>query len=290
MSNKDLQSSYVVLNRGHAEVERLNQQYRFYKQFHQRKLIIDPTISIPPNGAVLDAATGTGAWILEVAQELPSSVSLRAVDVAPSLWPSSGVPPNVHHLVSSVTSLPEEWTNNFDLVNQSLLSGALKAVDWPVVISELYRVTKPGGHVQLCEITRAPPYPNAPSEAEAESASGMVWKFMMRLTDIVGPLRNPLSELSPMLEKAGFRDISIQVKPAPTGGKQYDRNSGVEALDMPKKGLFALKDIVLLNQGLGVVKNEEEYDQLIGRYMREIEETGAPAGMDLCYICARKAT
>ncbi|EEB93804.1 hypothetical protein MPER_07496 [Moniliophthora perniciosa FA553] len=178
MSDKDLQSSYVVLNRGHAESERLNQQYQFYKQFHQH-----PTVSIPPTGAVLDAGTGTGAWILEIAQELSLSVSLHAVDLAPSLWPSSSIPSNVHYLVSSVTSLPEEWTNKFDLVNQSLLSGALKAADWPMAVSELYRVTKAGGHVQLCEITRAPPYLNAPSEAEAESASGRVWRFMMRLTD-----------------------------------------------------------------------------------------------------------
>ncbi|ESK83306.1 S-adenosyl-L-methionine-dependentmethyltransferase [Moniliophthora roreri MCA 2997] len=282
------QSTYIILNQGNAEAERLNKQYQFYKHFHQRNLILDPMVSVPSNGAVLDAATGTGAWILEAAQELPLSVSLHAVDLAPSLWPSSGIPPNVHHLVCSITSLPEEWTNKFDLVNQSHLTAGLKAVVWPVVISELYRITKPGGHIQLCEMAQMPPYPNVPSEVETKSASGTVWKLLTRMTDTAGLLKNPLSALPPMLEEAGFRDISIQVKPAPVWGEQLGEDSRVEALGMQKRDLYAAKDIIMFNQGFGIIGNEEEYLGLVERYLQEIQETGGLVGSELCYICARK--
>uniref|UniRef100_A0A0W0F3W7 Methyltransferase domain-containing protein n=1 Tax=Moniliophthora roreri TaxID=221103 RepID=A0A0W0F3W7_MONRR len=266
MTIEDLQSksAYAVLKRGHGESERLNQQYQFYKKLHHRNLI--------------------SAWILEVAQELPSSVSLYAVDIAPTLWPgpSSGIPSNVHYFVSSVTSLPKQWTNKFNLVNQSLLSVALKAVDWPTSISELYRVTKPGGYIQLVEMSRIPPFPRGTGPA-----SNAVWELYNRMAVAAGFLTTPMSEVPLMLEEAGFCDVTVQVEPAAIGGKRFGGDNGVEALDVLEKAFVALKDIFMVNQGFGVVK-KEEYDGLIERYLREIEETGARAGMELCYICARK--
>ncbi|KAK7056252.1 hypothetical protein VNI00_002804 [Paramarasmius palmivorus] len=124
MSDKGLKSNYLVMDRGDVERERLNRQFRFfYKIYYDHKLIVNPGVTIPTNGAVLEAATGTGAWILSLAKELP----FHAVDLAPSLWRPSETPPNVHYTVSSVTSLPKEWDSKFDFVHQSLLSGSLKA-------------------------------------------------------------------------------------------------------------------------------------------------------------------
>uniref|UniRef100_A0A0W0F7L2 Uncharacterized protein n=1 Tax=Moniliophthora roreri TaxID=221103 RepID=A0A0W0F7L2_MONRR len=54
--------SLLVLNRGDAERDRLNQQFWFYKNYHGRKVILDATINIPSDDTVLDAATGTVAW------------------------------------------------------------------------------------------------------------------------------------------------------------------------------------------------------------------------------------
>jgi ubiquinone/menaquinone biosynthesis C-methylase UbiE len=42
-------------------------------------------------------------------------------------------------------------SNTFDYVEQSITSLAYKSEDWPKVLQELKRVTKPGGYIQLIE-------------------------------------------------------------------------------------------------------------------------------------------
>jgi SAM-dependent methyltransferase len=42
-------------------------------------------------------------------------------------------------------------SNTFDYVEQSITTLAYKAHDWPKVLQELKRVTKPGGYIQLIE-------------------------------------------------------------------------------------------------------------------------------------------
>lgn len=42
--------------------------------------------------------------------------------------------------------------NSYDLVHMGFMSYALREDDWPVVLKELFRVTKPGGRVQLMEM------------------------------------------------------------------------------------------------------------------------------------------
>ncbi|KAF5344458.1 hypothetical protein D9758_014156 [Tetrapyrgos nigripes] len=43
------------------------------------------------------------------------------------------------------------WTDKFDFINQSLLLGSLTREEWNLDLKELWRVTKPGGHVQFFE-------------------------------------------------------------------------------------------------------------------------------------------
>ncbi|ESK97686.1 hypothetical protein Moror_17393 [Moniliophthora roreri MCA 2997] len=274
MASKSLKSNYIFLDRGDAERERLNKQFWLYKNHHGRGLIIDPTVNIPSDGAVLDAGTGTGVWILSLAKELPLTVSLYAIDLAPTLWPSD-IPPNVHYTVASITSLPTDWSNKFDLVNQSLLAAALKTTDWPIAISELYRVTKPGGHVQLMEGVGVVSYPQAPPG----SAGSIILQTVMRMQEKAGLLDDRLKEVPKMLENAGFVDIKVEVKPSP---------KGKEVMDISRRTLVAIKDMIILNEGFGLVKDGEEYDTLVERYFREAEESGLPLGMEMCLVCARK--
>ncbi|KAK7056253.1 hypothetical protein VNI00_002805 [Paramarasmius palmivorus] len=278
-----LQSHYAILDRGDAERERLNQQFYFYKKWQGRNLIIDPGATIPPDGAVLDAATGTGAWILSLAKELPSSVSLYAVDLAPTLWRPSEAPPNIHYTLSSVTSLPKDWTAKFDLVNQSLLTVALKATDWPLDIAELYRVTKPGGHVQLVEVTGIPSS-NKPLEGTNADIFHQLW---LRIKEKGGYMTGAQSHLPRMLEEAGFQDVSVQIKPAPKLGRRFGGEDGVEALDNTTKSLRAIKDLVLLNDGFGMAKDENEYDALLEEFVKEAEMQ-VLYGLEMCLVCARK--
>ncbi|ESK96483.1 hypothetical protein Moror_6991 [Moniliophthora roreri MCA 2997] len=278
MSSEEAKYDYVVLTRGEAERERLNRQFWFYKKFHGRDLIIDSRVTVPFDGAVLDSATGSGAWVFALANELPSTVSLHAVDLAPALWISKGVPPNVHYTVSSVTSLPKDWDAKFDLVNQALLSTSLKEADWSVNISELYRVTKPGGHIQLVEsigMGEKPP---------SDQAGSILWEVFVRMRANSGFLDSAFSQVPPMLEEAGFCEVSVQKKPAP----RFGINSGEEVLDIMKRALAATKEFVVSNDFFGVVKDEKEYDALLERHFKETAEQCLPVGLEMCLICAKK--
>lgn len=70
-----------------------------------------------------------GVWILDLANNVPSSVQLFGSDVSTSDFPES-YPKNVHFFEASSTEFPEEWTGKFDFVNQRLLFTALLKEEW----------------------------------------------------------------------------------------------------------------------------------------------------------------
>ena len=77
---------------------------------------------------------------------VPDTVELHAIDVSSDNFPKEGTfPANVRFSLASVTKFPSEWTNKFDFINQRLLFLGLLEKEWPVAISELFRVLKPGG-------------------------------------------------------------------------------------------------------------------------------------------------
>lgn len=47
--------------------------------------------------------------------------------------------------------MPEEWKNNFDLVNQRLVLNHFKPEDIKKVVRQLFNCVKPGGWIQLVE-------------------------------------------------------------------------------------------------------------------------------------------
>ncbi|KAK7466434.1 hypothetical protein VKT23_005156 [Stygiomarasmius scandens] len=146
--------TYVILAKDDAERKRLDDGYRYLKEHLRRgRTIYDETLVLPENAVVLDVGTGSGAWILDLACIVPSSVVIHGIDLSSTFFPHIQSPrnQNIHLSVNSCTSLPEDWSNSFDLVNQSLLMGAITRDEWRQNLLEVYRVLKPGGRVQLFE-------------------------------------------------------------------------------------------------------------------------------------------
>uniref|UniRef100_A0A0W0GCY2 Methyltransferase domain-containing protein n=1 Tax=Moniliophthora roreri TaxID=221103 RepID=A0A0W0GCY2_MONRR len=273
------QSNYCILTRGQAERDRLDKQFWFHSKYHGRDLVCDSRISIP------DDVLFAGVWIRSLAKQVPSSVELYAVDLAPTIWSSEGVPSNVHYSVQSITSLPGDWTSKFDFVNQSLVAIALKRPDWPKALAELYRVLKPGGYVQLTELTTYPPFPKTSPPPEMPDKD--ILQVMHRLSKMMDYLEHPTIEIPRMLEDVGFREISTDLKPRPTLGKRFGGEHGADALEVSRGAMAAVKDITLLNDGFGIVRNGEEFDVLMDHHVKECEEFGLP-GWEYCFITARK--
>ncbi|KAJ3054550.1 hypothetical protein HK097_001528 [Rhizophlyctis rosea] len=70
--------------------------------------------------------------------------------------PSAIKPKNVDFMVGDLTKLPLPFEDGtFDYVHMRLLNLGLHKDFWPTLISEITRVVKPGGHLELMEIGRA---------------------------------------------------------------------------------------------------------------------------------------
>ena len=145
---------------------------------------------------------------MNLAKEVPESANLYGVDIFGENFPKSP-PPNVHFSVNSVTKLPDEWSSTFDFVNERILGVGLVDGEWSPAVSELFRVTKPGGSIQLCEHV-----------AQAKNL-GPAWARGLALLDEVMTKRGLSIDcaltLPGMLEQAGFVDVVAEKRYFPMG-------------------------------------------------------------------------
>ena len=101
---------------------------------------------------ILDVGTGTGQWAYEMAREFPFA-PVVGLDLEPPMLPTWEVPPNYHFVQGDLRYGLPFADHTFDLVHQRLLGAALPASSWSYSISELVRVTRPGGYIELLEVT-----------------------------------------------------------------------------------------------------------------------------------------
>ncbi|RUS16738.1 S-adenosyl-L-methionine-dependent methyltransferase [Jimgerdemannia flammicorona] len=101
---------------------------------------------------VLDVGCGAGTWVLEMSASHPSThfTGIDLVDLYPpeSQWPENCT--FVRGDLLSTGGLPFQ-SDTYDLVHMRLMSYGLCAERWQSVLSELRRVTKRGGWIQLSE-------------------------------------------------------------------------------------------------------------------------------------------
>jgi SAM-dependent methyltransferase len=115
-----------------------------------------------PTSRIVDIACGPGGWCGRVAAEYPD-VEIIGVDnnrKAINYAKSINSRENLHFEIQSIfddqfqlhLDLPD---NSFDLVNARLLIGVLSSDpekrQWETLVSEIYRILKPGGFIRLVE-------------------------------------------------------------------------------------------------------------------------------------------
>ncbi|KLO06582.1 S-adenosyl-L-methionine-dependent methyltransferase [Schizopora paradoxa] len=250
-----------ILPHDESELHRLNVQHKYLTRvICGQRLIYDKTIVLDKGSCVLDSGTGTGAWALDLANEVPDTVAIHAADVSPANFPSS-YPPNIHFTLASITSLPEDWSNKFDFITQRFLFGALLAKEWPVALSEMYRTLKPGGAVQLIEMDARNPVPETPATARVRDIVGGVY-------DAHGLNSGIAEDLAGLLKSAGFVDVLSEKKQMPVG-----RMFG----EIGMQGSLSIGG-ALRNMGSFVVKSglstEEEYTGLVEKVKEDWDTHG----------------
>lgn len=144
---------------------------------------IRDTIDLDNSCHVLDVGCGPGSWLLDLATSHPNSkfVGLDIVDMVqchkerfhlnfltfPFLiirsfdflvstqfqFPSTIKPPNTEFLIGDILNgLPMFADNSFDLVQMRNFASVLKTDQWIQTLTELKRVCRPGGTIQLLEV------------------------------------------------------------------------------------------------------------------------------------------
>jgi ubiquinone/menaquinone biosynthesis C-methylase UbiE len=107
---------------------------------------------------VLDVACGNGGWLIRMAKKYPDIAQLIGGDVN-NLMLNSGraraseeqVDDRVEFHQMDALRMLEFPTDYFDLVNQRFGMSYLRTWDWPKLLQEFQRVTRPGGVIRLTE-------------------------------------------------------------------------------------------------------------------------------------------
>lgn len=111
---------------------------------------------LPENAQVLDVCCGPGGWVLDLAY-LRSDLQVAGIDVSRMMIDyaqARAQTQQIHNTSFGVMDVlkPLDFSNNcFDLVNARFLIAVLQRGEWPKLIQELYRVTKPDGMIRLTE-------------------------------------------------------------------------------------------------------------------------------------------
>ena len=140
--SSDSHASYV-LPRHPTEVDRLDVQHYALREALDANYLApvrSPTV-------VLDAGTGTGQWAYEVCREFPEATVI-GLDLVPG---KAGSPPNYRGVRGNLLQGLPLRDDLIDFVHQRFLFSGVPVKSWPDVVTDLVRVARPGGWVELVE-------------------------------------------------------------------------------------------------------------------------------------------
>ena len=192
--------------------------------------------------------------MLEFASEVSHKVHIEGIDIASRLFPRT-YPPNITFSIHSVTSLPLSWHSTFAYVHQRLLMAALTTSMWKSAISEMFRVLRPGGWVELLENGTPPSV--GPYSAKLEAMARALWYHKGLMYDHEHKLPSILSE-------TGFTKIHVDRRVISL--RQVDRNRAMADV------MYGMKTPMLKAGGFGLVSSAEEYDDVVARASKEWRE------------------
>ncbi|KAF9938381.1 hypothetical protein BGZ67_000222 [Mortierella alpina] len=205
-----VESAPYMLPNDLTESDRLDAQHYIVRYCFQGNYNVKLDRTAPLK--ILDVATGTGVWALEMAQEFPTA-EIHGVDISP-IYPTletsdTPVPSNCRFRLCNVLDGLPYPDNYFDFVYQRLLVYAFTPAQRKQVNIELLRVLKPSGYIQLVE-SDGLIYNPGPTTAMANALSlDTPRKKSVDPTDV--------QRLKPGLKRAGFTHVNSFCIALPVG-------------------------------------------------------------------------
>lgn len=207
-----------------AEMDRMDLQHRKYELVIGDRHFLAPIGDSPQR--ILDLATGTGIWALDVADMFPSAQVL-GVDIAPiqPRW----VAPNCSF---EIDDIEDTWTYRIDSFDFIHLRDPLYMVrDWPKLMRQAYEHIKPGGWCELASV-----YPRVMCDDGSMPDDSMFKficdKFIEASYGMGAPLDSCL-RFAEYLRDAGFVDVVEHIFKMPSSPWPKDKRlKKIGALEM----------------------------------------------------------
>ncbi len=245
-----------IFGEGEAEMSRLNFQHYMFRYALGR----DYSAPIKTPRAVLDVACGTGRWAREMARRFPYA-SVIGFDLNRDQLDAS--------LAEGMDTLPENCTfvpgdalqpfefpeGSFDFVMARACSSFIPVMQWPQVVSEMTRVTRPGGWVEVRDfgLVRSP---NA-------SLNELTLRFAsLAQARGIHPGSGPF--LKQYLAAARLRDVDVKHVTVRSGNKRGTRAGQLMLIDY-----LALMERVTPTVERAGVDSAQHWQMLLGRARAE---------------------
>ena len=220
------ENSYFIDHESGAEMARLLDQDRLYTKsmggfFSERS-------DLTQINRILDIGCGPGGWVQELAFAYPEKdivgfdVSQAMIEYARAQADVQRLE-NAHFQVMDATGPLDFADNSFDLVNARLIA-FLTPQQWPQLVQECLRITRPGGIIRLTECQG----PGITNSLAFEKQVGLFALALYRAGQTFSPDGRQLGilpMLSGFLRKAGCTNIGHQAH-------MIDFSVGEEAYDI----------------------------------------------------------
>ena len=156
-SHKEQPSTYFVQDRNNQE-----ELARLQVQDQMITRAIGGVLPEQPDPAsfqrVLDIGCGTGGWLIETAKTYPTMTRLYGVDISGTILDyarvqaeTSQVNDRVEFIVMDALRMLEFPDHFFDLVNIRFAESWIRTWEWPKMLQEMQRVSKPGGIIRITD-------------------------------------------------------------------------------------------------------------------------------------------
>ena len=183
------------------EVERMALQHKKFYLVLGRKHFLSPVAICPRK--MLDLATGTGHWAVDVADQFPTA-TVTGADVA-EIQPRL-VPPNCAFEICDIEGIWPWAKNSFDLIH--LRDPMLFVRDWPKLVRQSFEHIKPGGWLELACTYMVPASDDDRMPDSSEFRSGC--QLLMEASKPFGTPADCALDFVQHLRRAGFVHVQEQ--------------------------------------------------------------------------------
>ncbi|KAK3373342.1 S-adenosyl-L-methionine-dependent methyltransferase [Lasiosphaeria ovina] len=199
-----------------TENERQEEQFEILKMVMDKRNYLSPFSASDPPRKVLDLATGTGTWAIEMGDEFPDA-QIIGTDLSPIQPPF--VPPNVRFYVEDST---EDWdfAADFDFIHTRITVGCWSDMKTQIV-QRAFEHLKPGGWFEMQEVDIVP------TSDDGTITDDFPWRRWAHDLIAAGKCANRQlnlggEPLAAWLREAGFEDVHEVVFKVPINGWPRD--------------------------------------------------------------------